>query len=254
MIIRIHLSCLMLHPSRGNASRGNASRCRPGSSAAGWWRPGSCHAPNGPARMMCSADFDVNSAPPAPFACGPAIYWKPRRGDGYEGVTTSSGGLGLQGDQGASVEDTQAASTLFERVGGNPFFVALVERFYASVEVDPVLRPIYPADLAPGKAHLAAFLAQYWGGPPQYTLERGQPRLRMRHVRFAIGRSCVPWSARPSPSSLSGPNISTSLVRYAQHLAPASVGAFFFQRLAAYRLALPVNKVRLIYAVIDSAA
>ena len=93
----------------------------------------------------------------------------------------------MQADQGPGVEATQPDSTLYERVGGGAFFVALVERFYASVEVDPVLRPVYPADLEPGKAHLAAFLAQYWGGPPLYTLERGQPRLRMRHVRFAIG-------------------------------------------------------------------
>ncbi len=31
------------------------------------------------------------------------------------------------------------------------------------------------------------FLAQYWGGPPAYNAERGHPRLRMRHVPFAIG-------------------------------------------------------------------
>jgi hemoglobin len=76
--------------------------------------------------------------------------------------------------------------TLFERVGGPPFFVALVERFYEAVENDPVLRPIYPDDLEPGKAHLSGFLAQYWGGPPQYSMERGHPRLRMRHASFAI--------------------------------------------------------------------
>jgi hemoglobin len=49
-----------------------------------------------------------------------------------------------------------------------------------------VLRPLYPDDLAPGRAHLAAFLAQYWGGPPNYTAERGHPRLRQRHFPFAI--------------------------------------------------------------------
>ena len=79
-------------------------------------------------------------------------------------------------------------STLFERVGGRDFFVRLIERFYESVAVDPVLRPIYPEDLEPPKVHLAGFLAQYWGGPPQYTAERGPPRLRMRHAPFAIGQ------------------------------------------------------------------
>ena len=81
------------------------------------------------------------------------------------------------------------ATTIHERVGGNPFFVDLVDRFYQSVEVDPVLRPLYPQDLKPGKAHLAAFLAQLWGGPPEYTLERGHPRLRQRHMPFAIGQT-----------------------------------------------------------------
>ncbi len=79
-------------------------------------------------------------------------------------------------------------TTLFERVGGRDFFAALIERFYASIAADPLLRPIYPEDLGPPKAHLAGFLAQYWGGPPQYTAERGHPRLRMRHAPFAIGR------------------------------------------------------------------
>ncbi len=83
---------------------------------------------------------------------------------------------------------TTPTSTLYERVGGRDFFVTLIERFYESVAVDPVLRVIYPEDLEPPKAHLAGFLAQYWGGPPQYTAERGYPRLRMRHAPFAIGR------------------------------------------------------------------
>ena len=76
---------------------------------------------------------------------------------------------------------------LYERVGGQPFFDALVDRFYAGVETDPVLRSLYPDDLADPKAHLALFLAQYWGGPPAYSEQRGHPRLRMRHAPFVIG-------------------------------------------------------------------
>lgn len=80
------------------------------------------------------------------------------------------------------------SSTLYERVGGTQFFSDLVEKFYEGVEPDPILRPLYPDDLAPGKAHLALFLAQFWGGPPQYNMERGHPRLRMRHAPFSIGQ------------------------------------------------------------------
>ena len=77
--------------------------------------------------------------------------------------------------------------SVFELVGGQPFFDGLVDAFYERVERDPVLRPIYPEDLAPGKRALAMFLAQYWGGPPEYSAEKGHPRLRMRHAPFTIG-------------------------------------------------------------------
>ncbi len=74
----------------------------------------------------------------------------------------------------------------FDRWGGEPFFVALVDRFYEGVATDPLLRPMYPDDLAEPRRNLALFLAQYWGGPTTYSDERGHPRLRMRHARFAV--------------------------------------------------------------------
>jgi len=80
-----------------------------------------------------------------------------------------------------------ATTTLYERAGGMPFFERLVGRFYASVDTDPILRPLYPdADLGPAQRRLTLFLAQYWGGPRTYDDERGHPRLRMRHAPFAI--------------------------------------------------------------------
>ena len=73
-----------------------------------------------------------------------------------------------------------------DAVGGLPAFRRLVGAFYAKVERDELLRPMYPDDLEPGKDHLARFLAQYWGGGDVYSAERGHPRLRMRHAPFAI--------------------------------------------------------------------
>ncbi len=73
-----------------------------------------------------------------------------------------------------------------DAVGGLPAFSALVEAFYARVAEDPLLRPMYPEDLEPGKHHLALFFAQYWGGGPVYGQERGHPRLRMRHAPFPV--------------------------------------------------------------------
>ena len=76
---------------------------------------------------------------------------------------------------------------LYERVGGEAFFVDLVDRFYLGVAGDPLLRPLYPDDLRESSRHLALFLMQYWGGPGTYGEERGHPRLRMRHAPFVIG-------------------------------------------------------------------
>src|SRR5690606_7076426 len=70
----------------------------------------------------------------------------------------------------AMSEETSQPSppTVYDQVGGQPFFDRLVERFYRGVEADPVLRPMYPDDLAESHRTLSWFLAQYWGGPPDY--------------------------------------------------------------------------------------
>lgn len=81
--------------------------------------------------------------------------------------------------------------SVYEAAGGEQTFTRLVERFYAGVEADPVLRPLYPEDaeqFAAAQEHLKLFLIQYWGGPATYSERRGHPRLRMRHLPFAIGR------------------------------------------------------------------
>ena len=93
--------------------------------------------------------------------------------------------------RGSLREAVEAPPTVYETVGGQSFFDGLVDRFYDAVEDDPLLRPMYPSDLRPSRARLASFLAQYWGGPPRYSQERGHPRLRMRHLPFVIG-----WAER----------------------------------------------------------
>jgi hemoglobin len=78
--------------------------------------------------------------------------------------------------------------TLYQAAGGMPFFEALVGRFYDGVAADPILAAVYPADDLDGARHrLTLFFAQYWGGPRTYDAERGHPRLRMRHMPFAVG-------------------------------------------------------------------
>ena len=81
-------------------------------------------------------------------------------------------------------------SSFYAAVGGEETFRRLVHAFYQGVASDPVLRPVYPAkDLGPAEEHLRLFLMQYWGGPGTYGEQRGHPRLRMRHARFAIGEA-----------------------------------------------------------------
>ncbi len=70
----------------------------------------------------------------------------------------------------------------YEAVGGRDTFVRLVDRFYDGVATDPVMRGMYPAELGPARERMTAFLAQYWGGPRDYSEARGHPRLRMRHA------------------------------------------------------------------------
>ncbi|MGB8178815.1 MAG: globin [Acidimicrobiales bacterium] len=79
--------------------------------------------------------------------------------------------------------------SLFDQVGGEAFFVRLVNAFYEAVETDETLRPMYPDDLTDARRHLTLFLVQYWGGPRTYQEERGHPRLRMRHAPFRVTKS-----------------------------------------------------------------
>ena len=115
-------------------------------------------------------------------------------------------------------------ATVYELVGGRPFFDALVERFYAGVAGDPVLRPLYPDDLTEPKRHTAGFLAQYWGGgSAHYSDERGHPRLRMRHLPFEIGeRERDAW-LRHMLDALRAANLSADLeARMVDHFTVAA--------------------------------
>jgi hemoglobin len=73
---------------------------------------------------------------------------------------------------------------------GEDGFRRLIRAFYSQVPGDDILGPMYPAeDLAGAEQRLADFLIFRFGGPPRYIEERGHPRLRMRHLPFAIGQA-----------------------------------------------------------------
>ena len=75
---------------------------------------------------------------------------------------------------------------IFEHVG-QAGFERLCRAFYSQIPTDDILGPMYPADdLAGAEKRLRDFLIYRFGGPPTYIEERGHPRLRMRHIPFAI--------------------------------------------------------------------
>jgi hemoglobin len=75
---------------------------------------------------------------------------------------------------------------LYDAIGEDGF-ARLVHAFYAQVPGDDILGSLYPPhDLAGAEQRLRDFLVGRFGGPPRYIEQRGHPRLRMRHMPFAI--------------------------------------------------------------------
>ncbi len=65
---------------------------------------------------------------------------------------------------------------------------ALVTAFYRRVRNDDLIGPMYPPDDWPAaEKRLSDYLVYRFGGPQTYLEERGHPRLRGRHMPFAIG-------------------------------------------------------------------
>lgn len=82
------------------------------------------------------------------------------------------------------------ANPHFAAIGGEPAVRRLVDAFYRRMDTLPVARSIramHEADLTATKAVLTLHLVEWLGGPNNYSRERGHPRLRARHLRFAIG-------------------------------------------------------------------
>ncbi len=86
--------------------------------------------------------------------------------------------------------DGQQPATAYDWVGGDSAVRALVDRFYDLMDLEPAyaeLRAAHPPDLASARDKLYWFLSGWLGGPNHYIERFGHPRLRMRHMPFAIG-------------------------------------------------------------------
>ncbi|MFM7261933.1 MAG: globin [bacterium] len=82
-------------------------------------------------------------------------------------------------------------ATLFDRVGPAPFARLAVE-LYRGIDGDARIRRLFPDDLGPTSdavRDMREFLAQFFGGPSDYSMRKGHPRLRARHMRFPIDQA-----------------------------------------------------------------
>jgi hemoglobin len=78
---------------------------------------------------------------------------------------------------------------IYVRVGEEGF-VRLIRAFFAQVPGDDILGAMYPKDDLPGaEERLRDFMIGRFGGPQRYIEQRGHPRLRMRHMPFAIDQA-----------------------------------------------------------------
>lgn len=78
------------------------------------------------------------------------------------------------------------SNTIFEAIGGFETIDKLVTAFYKRVGNHPKLTPIFPEDLTETAQKQRWFLTQFFGGPPLYLENRGQPMMRRRHLPFEI--------------------------------------------------------------------
>jgi hemoglobin len=82
--------------------------------------------------------------------------------------------------------------THYERIGGEEGVRKLVDRFYDLMDQQQDLkgiRELHAKSLKASREKLFLFLSGWLGGPQLYVEKYGHPRLRQRHVAFAIGES-----------------------------------------------------------------
>ncbi len=90
----------------------------------------------------------------------------------------------------SSTPSTTSTITAYEALGGDARVRALVDRFYDLMELEPAyagIRKLHPVPIDTSRDKLYWFLCGWLGGPPLYEQRFGHPRLRARHLPFAIG-------------------------------------------------------------------
>lgn len=94
--------------------------------------------------------------------------------------------------------------SVFELIGGEKTLRELVDRFYDLMDLEPEfagIRAMHPPTLEGSRDKLYWFLCGWTGGPDLYIERFGHPRLRARHLPFAIASAerdqwlrCMAWA------------------------------------------------------------
>lgn len=85
---------------------------------------------------------------------------------------------------------TSNEHTLYEQIGGEDGVLRLVDRFYDLMDELPEaagIRAMHAQSLRTSRQKLFMFMSGWLGGPHLYMEAYGHPRLRARHLPFAIG-------------------------------------------------------------------
>jgi len=80
--------------------------------------------------------------------------------------------------------------TPYERIGGDEAVRKLCKTFYQIMSETPqtkLIRDMHPENIQTSEDKLYMFLSGWLGGPPLFTDKFGHPRLRGRHMPYAIG-------------------------------------------------------------------
>jgi len=103
-----------------------------------------------------------------------------------------------------TTEDQAEQPNAFELIGGSEKLRELIDRFYDLMDLEPEfagIRALHPPSLDGSRDKLYWFLSGWMGGPSLYIERFGHPRLRARHLPYAIASSerdqwlrCMAWA------------------------------------------------------------
>jgi hemoglobin len=82
---------------------------------------------------------------------------------------------------------TAPVPTLYEWAGGEAALLRLTEVFYTKVRADPILAPVFAGMSDEHPKHVATWLGEVFGGPPEYTeAHGGYPHMLAKHRDRAL--------------------------------------------------------------------